>query len=296
MSPKFRGRASARALRPERTSRSASCCLLAVFLERCCPQAAVRAPPVRAARARGASAGAGGKSAFGARCAQLHSRGHDPRVVAAAFSRDRCGVNAGHCLRTRCFLRRPRSIRTAGRLSDRTGPCFPLAEICFWKQAPRPCVSNFVPTSPPQEALGRIHSGTSLPMQATPYNTRTRRAPRAMDTQRARTAAAHKPGCREQHAQRVVSLRARSSRRNLTRHRACSTRRAAKCDRSAQAQIKRRRQLSSPTDPRGVEEYAGRRGAPAVDSLARSAPPAAAFTHRAKLAVLRPRGASGALA
>ena len=28
-------------------------------------------------------------------------------VVAAAFSRDRCEVNAGHCLRTRCFLRRP---------------------------------------------------------------------------------------------------------------------------------------------------------------------------------------------
>ena len=105
----------ARALRPQRTSRSASCCLLAVFLERCCPTAAGRAPPVRA-KARGASAGAGGKSAFGARCAQLHSLGRlkPPPVVAAAFSRDRCGVNAGHCLRTRCFLRRPRSTRDGG--------------------------------------------------------------------------------------------------------------------------------------------------------------------------------------
>ena len=105
--------AETRALRPQYASRGASCCLLAVLLERCCPQAPGRAPPLRAVEtARGASAGAGGKSAFGARRAQLHSPTllhQSAKVVAAAFSRDRCVVNAGHCLRTRCFLRRPRS-------------------------------------------------------------------------------------------------------------------------------------------------------------------------------------------
>ena len=66
--------AETRALRPQSASRSASCCLLAVLLERCCPQAPGRAPPLRAVETvRGASAGAGGKSAFGARRAQLHS-------------------------------------------------------------------------------------------------------------------------------------------------------------------------------------------------------------------------------
>ena len=89
-------------------------------------------------------------------------------VVAAAFSRDRCVVNAGHCLRTRCFLRRPRSEKTAGRLSDPARPCLPLAEICFWKQEPRLGVSNDVPTSLPGEALGRDCPRSCLLMQAAP--------------------------------------------------------------------------------------------------------------------------------
>ena len=73
------------ALRPERTSRSASCCLLAVSLERCCPQARSRAPPVRAS-ARGASTAAGGKSAFGARCARLHSCAAHERKLSPPLS------------------------------------------------------------------------------------------------------------------------------------------------------------------------------------------------------------------
>ena len=84
-----------------------SCCFPRALLSTSIPPSASTA---RRRAVRGASVGAGGKSAFGARRAQLHSLPKSiARVVAAAFSRHRCVVNAGHCLRTRCFLRRPRS-------------------------------------------------------------------------------------------------------------------------------------------------------------------------------------------
>ena len=83
------------------------------------------------------------------------------RVVAAAFSRDRFGVNAGHCLRTRCFLRRPLFEGTAGRLGDRARPRPLLAASGFRGQGPSPSVSNVVRTSLPEEALGRIGSGAA---------------------------------------------------------------------------------------------------------------------------------------
>ena len=82
-------------------------------------------------------------------------------VVAAAFSRDRCEVNAGHCLRTRCFLRRPLLARAAGRLRDRTRPRHAVAASGLPWQGPSPCVSNHLPTGLPQEALGQLFSAAA---------------------------------------------------------------------------------------------------------------------------------------
>ena len=89
------------------------------------------------------------------------------RVVAAAFSRDRFGVNAGHCLKTRCFLRRPTAKRAGVDYLIGTGLASARRDLLLEPGA-EPFRLEVVPTSRSEAALGCITLGGSLQMQTTP--------------------------------------------------------------------------------------------------------------------------------
>ena len=77
------------------------------------------------------------------------------KVVAAAFSRDRFGVNAGHCLKTRCFLRRPTAKRAGVDYLIGTGLNSARRDLLLEPGA-EPFRLEVVPTSRSEAALGCI--------------------------------------------------------------------------------------------------------------------------------------------